>query len=42
MCTDNVLPLSFKNMILPNRFPAPNEILDLQPLPASNLPSIAK
>lgn len=40
--SDNALPLSFKNMILPNKFPAPNELLDLQPLPASSLPHIAK
>lgn len=37
VCSDNVLPLSFKNMILPSKFPTPNEILDLQPLPASNV-----
>ena len=37
VCSDNVLPLSFKSMILPSRFPAPNDILDLQPLPASSV-----
>lgn len=42
VCADNILPLSFKNMILPHKFPAPTEILDLQPVPQSNLPSIAK
>ena len=40
--SDNVLPLAFKNMILPSKFPSPNELLDLQPLPASSLPSLAK
>ena len=39
---DNTLPLSFKNMILPNKFPAPNEIMDLQPIPSNHLPPIAK
>ena len=29
-------------MILPSRFPAPNEIIDLQPIPANSLPPIAK
>ena len=42
VCPDNILPLSFKKIILPSRFPSPNEILDLQPLPANNLPPIAK
>lgn len=29
-------------MILPKKFPAPNEILDLQLIPTSSLPPIAK
>ena len=41
ICSDNVLPLSFKNVILPAEFPAPTELLDLQPLPMQNYP-IAK
>jgi len=42
VCSDNVLPLSFKSMILPSKFSPPNELLDLQPLPASSLDPIAK
>jgi hypothetical protein len=29
-------------MILPNKFPAPQEVMDLQPIPSSSLPPIAK
>jgi len=31
------LPISFKNLILPAKFPPPTELLDLQPLPLSAL-----
>ncbi|GAA5923960.1 hypothetical protein JCM1841_000119 [Sporobolomyces salmonicolor] len=31
------LPLSFKHLILPEKFPAPTTLLDLQPLPVSAL-----
>ena len=42
ICSDNILPLSFKNMILPAKFSPPQEILDLQPIPATNLDPIAR
>lgn len=42
VCSDNVLPLSFKNMILPSKFSPPQEILDLQPIPANSLDPIAR
>lgn len=42
VCPDNVLPLSFRSIILPSKFSAPTEVLDLQPLPASSLDLIAK
>lgn len=41
ICSDNVLPLSFKNIVLPAEFPVPTELLDLQPLPVHSYP-IAK
>lgn len=34
---ESVLPASFRNLILPERFPPPTELLDLQPLPISAL-----
>lgn len=34
-----VQPISFRNLILPNKFPPPTELLDLQPLPLSALRS---
>eukprot|EP00210_Caulerpa_lentillifera_P005576 g5333.t1 len=34
---ENVLPISFRNLILPEKFPSPTELLDLQPLPVSAL-----
>jgi pre-mRNA-splicing helicase BRR2 len=37
ICTENILPLSFKSMILPSKFSPPHELLDLQPMPASNI-----
>ncbi len=36
---ETVLPVSFKNLLLPQKFPPPTELLDLQPLPVSALPS---
>jgi pre-mRNA-splicing helicase BRR2 len=42
VCPDNVLPLSFRSIILPSKFSPPSEVLDLQPLPASSLDPIAK
>lgn len=42
ICADNVLPLSFKSMILPAKFSQPQELLDLQPIPAHSLDPIAK
>lgn len=33
--SEAALPISFRNMILPVRFPPPTELLDLQPLPIS-------
>ena len=40
--SETVLPVSFRHLILPQRFPLPTELLDLQPLPVSalNNPSI--
>lgn len=40
--TNSSLPLSFRNILLPQKFSPPTEILDLQPLPASQLPPLAK
>jgi len=37
MHSEAVLPISFRNMILPSRFPPPTELLDLQPLPLETL-----
>jgi len=34
-----VLPISFRHLILPERYPAPTELLDLQPLPTNDLQS---
>lgn len=42
ICADNVLPLSFKSMVLPSRFSQPQELLDLQPIPAHSLDPVAK
>ena len=33
------LPVSFRHLILPEKFPPPTELLDLQPLPPSALKS---
>jgi len=32
-----LLPISFRHLILPERYPAPTELLDLQPLPVTDL-----
>ena len=40
--SNSSLPLSFRNILLPQKFSPPTEILDLQPLPASQLPPLAK
>jgi hypothetical protein len=32
-----VLPVSFRHLILPEKYPPPTELLDLQPLPVSAL-----
>jgi pre-mRNA-splicing helicase BRR2 len=42
--SESVLPISFSNMILPAKFPAPTELLDLQPLLPSAIgePALAK
>ena len=37
MHSETRLPLSFKNLILPEKFPPPTTLLDLQPLPVSAL-----
>lgn len=34
---ETVLPVSFRHLILPERFPPPTELLDLQPLPVASL-----
>jgi pre-mRNA-splicing helicase BRR2 len=34
---ETVLPVSFRNLILPAKFPAPTELLDLQPTPITEL-----
>jgi len=36
--TNNTLPLSFRNISLPQKFSPPTELMDLQPLPGSQLP----
>jgi hypothetical protein len=41
-CTLNIgsetqLPVSFRHLILPEKYPPPTELLDLQPLPVSAL-----
>eukprot|EP00271_Cylindrocystis_brebissonii_P012705 TRINITY_DN317_c0_g1_i1.p1 TRINITY_DN317_c0_g1~~TRINITY_DN317_c0_g1_i1.p1 ORF type:complete len:2233 (-),score=420.67 TRINITY_DN317_c0_g1_i1:1930-8628(-) len=35
--SDAVLPISFRHLILPEKYPPPTELLDLQPLPVSAL-----
>ena len=35
--SETVLPVSFRHILLPSKFPPPSELLDLQPLPVSGL-----
>ena len=35
--SEAVLPVSFRHLILPEKYPPPTELLDLQPLPVSAL-----
>ena len=35
--SETVLPVSFRHLILPEKYPPPTELLDLQPLPLSAL-----
>lgn len=35
--SESILPVSFKHLILPEKYPPPSELLDLQPLPLSAL-----
>jgi len=35
--SETVLPVSFRHLILPEKYPPPTELLDLQPLPISAL-----
>ncbi|VDN01570.1 unnamed protein product [Thelazia callipaeda] len=35
--SENILPISFRHLILPEKYPPPTELLDLQPLPLSAL-----
>lgn len=35
--SETVLPISFRHLILPEKYPPPTELLDLQPLPLSAL-----
>ncbi len=35
--SETVLPVSFQKLILPEKYPPPTELLDLQPLPLSAL-----
>jgi len=34
---ETLLPVSFRHLILPEKYPPPTELLDLQPLPVSAL-----
>ena len=34
---ESILPVSFRHIILPNKFPPPTELLDMRPLPVSTL-----
>jgi len=36
---ESCIPISFKNLILPGKLPPPTQLLDLQPLPITTLPS---
>uniref|UniRef100_A0A914ZDG7 U5 small nuclear ribonucleoprotein 200 kDa helicase n=1 Tax=Panagrolaimus superbus TaxID=310955 RepID=A0A914ZDG7_9BILA len=35
--SENILPISFRHLLLPDKYPPPTELLDLQPLPISAL-----
>ena len=35
--SETQLPVSFRHLILPEKYPPPTELLDLQPLPVSAL-----
>jgi pre-mRNA-splicing helicase BRR2 len=35
--SESILPISFRHLILPDKYAAPKELLDLQPLPVSGL-----
>ncbi|VDM59111.1 unnamed protein product [Angiostrongylus costaricensis] len=35
--SETVLPISFRHLVLPEKYPPPTELLDLQPLPISTL-----
>jgi pre-mRNA-splicing helicase BRR2 len=35
--SETVLPVSFRHLILPAKYPPPTELLDLQPLPVASL-----
>lgn len=37
LACEAVLPVSFRHLLLPEKFPPPTELLDLQPLPLSAL-----
>ena len=37
IASETQLPVSFRHLILPEKFPPPTELLDLQPLPVSAL-----
>ena len=37
LASETVLPISFRHLILPEKFAPPTELLDLQPLPVSAL-----
>ena len=34
---ESVLPVSFRHLLLPEKYPPPTELLDLQPLPITAL-----
>lgn len=35
--SETILPISFRHLILPEKYPPPTELIDLQPLPLSAL-----
>lgn len=37
IAAETQLPVSFRHLILPEKYPPPTELLDLQPLPVSAL-----